>query len=76
MMNAKSFNIILCPNYFCKLGSVIFSLKLRNNQKKTGNVLIFGSSITRDINTKTLKKNVTVNIEVVQLRLSRNILKI
>jgi hypothetical protein len=25
MMNAKSFNIILCPNNFCKLGSVIFS---------------------------------------------------
>jgi hypothetical protein len=25
MMNAKSFNIILCPNYFCKLGSVILS---------------------------------------------------
>ena len=36
-------------------------LKLRNNQKKTGNVLIIGSSITRDINTKTLKENVTVN---------------
>ena len=25
MMNAKSFKIILCPNYFCKLGSVIVS---------------------------------------------------
>jgi hypothetical protein len=25
MMNAKSFNIILFPSYFCKLGSVIFS---------------------------------------------------
>jgi hypothetical protein len=36
-------------------------LKLRNNQKKTGNVLIIGSSITKDINTKTLKENVTVN---------------
>jgi hypothetical protein len=30
-------------------------------QKKTGNVLIIGSSITKDINTKTLKENVTVN---------------
>jgi hypothetical protein len=36
-------------------------LKLRNNQKKTGNVLNIGSSITKDINTKTLKENVTVN---------------
>ena len=36
-------------------------LKLRNNQKKTGNVLIIGSSITKDINTKTLKENATVN---------------
>ena len=36
-------------------------LKLRNNQTKTGNVLIIGSSITKDINTKTLKENVTVN---------------
>ena len=36
-------------------------LKLRNNKKKTGNVLIIRSSITKDINTKTLKDNVTVN---------------
>jgi predicted 3-demethylubiquinone-9 3-methyltransferase (glyoxalase superfamily) len=28
-------------------------LKLRNNQKKTGNVLNIGSSITKDINTQT-----------------------
>ena len=36
-------------------------LKLRDNQKKTGNVLNIGSSITKDINTQTLKENVTVN---------------
>ena len=36
--------------------------KLRTNQRKTGNVLIIRSSITKDIKIKTLKDNVTINI--------------
>jgi hypothetical protein len=39
MMNAKSFNSILCPNYFCKLGSVILFYKNDESVKKSFDIL-------------------------------------
>jgi hypothetical protein len=55
-MNAKSFNIILCPNYFCKLRSVIFS---RSN---IHTFCLFTIDFCRHIQVKLIVKNLLISL--------------